>query len=757
MKTGKLYLLIAPLVFFTVLLLNTALYGQLPEQVIEQQQDVEQQKQHREEKFKLQGHPLKLIKKKISAEKVDAFLQEVNNRKLSQTELSDLLLRFDIKDEGREELLQDMDEYLKFVDKVRKLAPTALEVNRLETKIQDRKEQFKEPHSNEGKIEITKNIEKLITQAEKEKLDIKLLSKEMNVTQTELFPDILKQLGYGAEESRVITLQIVTQIDLTKKIKTLNSMVESMKKNLKKIDQLEESKNQQQSDEKKRYLNEEINLLGKRTETLYDDFIILVTGVDRKKFSLKKENHTNWNKEIQEIFSPLIVQLKHVTERPRQVEMLRSQIGYYEALLPQIKRAVQQIDILKKNVTKKATAEEILVLEKNWKQNEKEYLSKLNTARHQLFQLEKNKMSVLQTIDYLFESVFKQRGINMLYAVASFIITFFIFYLFRLVIRKFNPLNRSPKFMFLGNLIDVLLYLISFIMATTVMIIVLYVYGNWLVLGMISLVLLGIIWAAKSTLPKFVEQIKLLIGFGSVRQGERITVDGIPYEVISVGIYSYFENPLLQSATLRFPLKDLVNMRSHPCDRSEPWFPCKEGDYLLMDGPQPVWRKVVLQTPSVIKFEWFGMFETIQTAAFLQQNIFNLSEGPFWVQFELELGYNHRRDVDDICQKLRKITSTELEETPFAELMLAPWIDFDDFGNSSLVFRYWVQMRKQAAKSYPAIQRTLKKIALKAANKYDFEIIRFQHNSINLFMESKQITETLRKALPDKLNNGQDI
>ena len=753
MKTEKLYLMSVSLVFFTVLLMNTASYGQLTDTTSSTEQVVDQQKQQ-EKKLKLQGQPLELIKRRIPKEKFDALLKEVNNRELSRAELADMLLRFEIQDEVSAELLQEADEYLKLIDKVKEMAPVAVEVNRLETEIQGRKNELKAAYSNEVQAEITENIERLAAQAEKGKQRINLLSKKINVTQTELLPGILKQLGYEAKEADTVTLQIKIQIALINKVGTLNSMSESLDKLLKKIEIMEESKRKTLSDDKKLHLEEEINLLGTRADTLYSDFIMLVTGIDRNKLFPKKEKQTNWNRDIQDIFAPLIVQLKQVTERPRQMEMLRSQIGSYEVLLPQIKNAVQRIEVLKKNVTQETTSKKIFALETTWKDHEKEYVSKLSTARQQLFQLEKNKMSFLQIMDYLFESIFKQRGTNMLYAFGAFIITFFICYLFRLVIRELNPLNRSPKFMFLGNLIDVLLYVISFIIATTVMIAVLYVYGNWLVLGMITLILLGIIWAAKSTLPKFVEQIKLLIGFGSVRQGERITVDGIPYEVISVGIYSYFENPLLQSATLRFPLKDLVNMRSHPCDRSEPWFPCKEGDYLLMDGPQPVWRKVVLQTPNVVKFEWFGMFETVQTAAFLQQNIFNLSEGPFWVQFELELGYNHRRDVDDICQKLRKITSTELEETPFAELMLAPWIDFDDFGNSSLVFRYWVQMRKQAAKSYPAIQRTLKKIALKAANKYDFEIIRLEHNSVNLFMESKQITETLHKALPD---NGQEV
>lgn len=746
MKTRMLHLFITALFLLFTALLNTALYGQQAETAQATEQSIDQQE---EKTFKLQGYILELIKKRSSEEQFRIILQEADSKDFSPATFADLLERLQIGEKKKAAFLQETNEYLELIDTVKKITPVALEVSKAETEIRNRKKAMEAAQSDEVRTVLADKIKELNVQAEKGRNRIKTLSQEINEVQTEYLTDILKQLGYGAEESKAVTLQITTQIDLIKRIDTINSMVEAIGSNLQEIERLDALKKQPSSDDAKQFYTKEIAMLSERIDDLYRDFTILVTGIDRYKLFPKEKEKTDWNRELQEVFSPLIVQLKQVTERPRQMEILRSRVGYYEARVPDIKAALQKIRMLKKNVTKKETTKQLLILEVSCKQYEKEYLSKLEAARSQLFELEKSKMSFPQVMDYLLQSVFKQRGTNMLYAAAAFILTFLLCYLFRLFIRKINPLNRSARFMFLGNLIDVLLYALSLFMATTVMAIVLYVYGNWLVLGMLVLILLGLIWTARNTLPKFVEQIKLLMGVGPVRQDERISVDGIPYQVMSIGIYSYFENPLLQSATLRFPLKDVVDMRSHPCDRSEPWFPCKEGDYVLMDGPQPVWRKVVLQTPNVMKLEWFGMVETVQTAAFLKRNILNLSEGPFWVRFELELGYEHRREVDAICQKLIEITSSELQDSPFADLLLAPWIDFDDFGDSSLVFRYWVQMRQEAAKSYPAVQRSLKKIALKAANRYDLEIIRFEHKCEHKFTESNPTTAEQRKVLPD--------
>ncbi|MCI5127266.1 MAG: hypothetical protein D3907_01930 [Candidatus Electrothrix sp. AUS3] len=57
--------------------------------------------------------------------------------------------------------------------------------------------------------------------------------------------------------------------------------------------------------------------------------------------------------------------------------------------------------------------------------------------------------------------------------------------------------------------------------------------------------------------------------------------------------------------------------------------------------------------------------------------------------------------------------------------MITPWIDFENFSDSSLILTYWVQMKKEAAGKYPTVKRAMRKIALQAANKYGWEIIRF--------------------------------
>jgi hypothetical protein len=100
--------------------------------------------------------------------------------------------------------------------------------------------------------------------------------------------------------------------------------------------------------------------------------------------------------------------------------------------------------------------------EKFWRQQEKEFTSKLETARHQMFELEKGKMSLSEGIDYIFISVIKHRGKNILVAVSAFFITFFVLQLLRRFLMAFNVFKLSPKFRFLAGLFIILLTWFAF-------------------------------------------------------------------------------------------------------------------------------------------------------------------------------------------------------------------------------------------------------------------------------------------------------
>ena len=480
------------------------------------------------------------------------------------------------------------------------------------------------------------------------------------------------------------------------------------------------------SDEEKKNLLPYISELNGRLKKAKNDFSIITTGIDYGTFLKKEGKEVDWEKELKEIFSPIVVELKEITERPRKMERLRSEILYYEKRIPQVKKASGDIDRYLEKVTDKKVIARLNIWKEYWSQLEKEFVTQNEAAQYQFIEEEQGRKSILTSFKVFFDSFIKHRGKNLFFAFLAFFVIYLIFRLLQRLIWKFSPIHRSPKYMFWANLVDVMFYVLTFLVATGALVAVLFTSGDWLILAIVMLLVLGIIWGVRNTLPQFVEQIKLLLGFGPVRHGERIIIDGIPWRVEMLGVYSYLKNPLLTSGTKRLPLKDLIGMRSCPYDENDPWFPCREGDCVLINSS---WRHVILQTPQIMKFEWYEMEETMLTSSFLSQKIFNLSEPPlFWKGISFYIAYKHRSEImGEITEKLAAFVEDEIKKEPYGEHLHYPWVAFGEMNDTSLGFWVWLQMKKEAASSYNAIGLALTQICLKAANEYGWDIVRFTH------------------------------
>lgn len=317
------------LIVIVLLLMISSVYGQQSEDTVQLENaapPVQQQVEDNEGKFIIEGHLLELIKRKISEEQFKIILNETEDKELSQEELQNLLVRAGVKNEDIQTFLQETDEYLQLADKVRRISPIALTIKRIEGEIKNRKKELQAAQSDDVKSDISDAVKKLQKETAVGRNRIAEVSQEIKKAQLEQLAGILRHLGYEEKESDIIALRIETQVDLIKKISTIESIIESIDKNKIKIKEMELEQKKAQTDEEKAVIAEELKMIGDRLEALHSDFAILITGVDRKKLfqNQQEESRTDWNKELQEVFSPLIVQLKQVTERPRQMEMLRS-------------------------------------------------------------------------------------------------------------------------------------------------------------------------------------------------------------------------------------------------------------------------------------------------------------------------------------------------------------------------------------------------------------------------------------------------
>ncbi|MEM7018126.1 MAG: hypothetical protein AAF512_12405, partial [Pseudomonadota bacterium] len=363
---------------------------------------------------------------------------------------------------------------------------------------------------------------------------------------------------------------------------------------------------------------------------------------------------------------------------------------------------------------------------------EKELLIKQSVAEQQLHELQKNKTSLFEAFDHFMAALLSPRGVNILFSVFIFFATFFsLFYLRRLLFRMI-PLQKIRNFNAIASLLDVTLYALTFVVAILALMVALYSFGEILALVIVCLILLGLVWTMREALPKFFEQIKLLIGYGPVRQHELTYYKGLPFIVDSIGMYSFMHNSELSTGqTIRLPISDLVKMRSRPIEidengeYKEKMFPCSQGDYVLINGLK--FRRVVFITQDTVDLQWLGMVETMPTAQFLQQSIQNMSATPTWIGIDFHIAYEHRFEiVSDIFEKLSEYVKEEFKKLPRGEFLNDIWVDVSGLNERSISLMLWGQFKPEGVGARFTILLDFNRIALQAANKFNWQILQFQ-------------------------------
>ncbi|MCK5683824.1 hypothetical protein KAJ27_06875, partial [bacterium] len=111
----------------------------------------------------------------------------------------------------------------------------------------------------------------------------------------------------------------------------------------------------------------------------------------------------------------------------------------------------------------------------------------------------------------------------------------------------------------------------------------------------------------------------------------------------------------------------------------------------------------------------------------------------------------HRDTVlDEICTQLSVFIENAIkEDSSYGDLLLYTWIDLGSMKDSSFSLMAWLQMKPEAACYYGGIQLALLKICLSAANKYGWEILRFEHKVDHKPDVVGQVEGAAQKALPD--------
>ncbi|MFZ5570544.1 MAG: hypothetical protein ACOZF0_09075 [Thermodesulfobacteriota bacterium] len=464
----------------------------------------------------------------------------------------------------------------------------------------------------------------------------------------------------------------------------------------------------------------QIQELSDKQAGLEDDFRRLAADVDEIKVEdVRAEKKFDWQKEIVQLITPLLREVNKITERPRQIEELRDKIASHGVELARIEMALNNVARLIPAAQNEALEARLKEYLRFWQGREEEIRTRMDIDRRELARYLGQEKTVSESVWDFFRLFFKSRGRNLICAFLVLFLIWFGLYFFYKPIRKYSPFHHPERSVY-TRVFDATYFTAATVLAVAGCLTTLYFFHDWVLLSIAVLFLLGIAWASKQAIPHVLDQLRMMLNLGPVREGEVLVYRGLLFEVRALNLYSLLENRALQGGLVRVPIRELIDHRSRPQLDDEPWFPSQTGDWVhLSDGG---YGQVVVQTPETVMIRQPGGEAVFyRTGDYLAFRPVNLSRGfRLWIAFSL--GYETISGVNkDIPRVFEKELPSMLAERGYgAQAFQGVAVVFRRAGRSSLDLLIMADFTGAAACDYKVLPSTITGMCLDICNRHQW-------------------------------------
>jgi hypothetical protein len=250
--------------------------------------------------------------------------------------------------------------------------------------------------------------------------------------------------------------------------------------------------------------------------------------------------------------------------------------------------------------------------------------------------------------------------------------------------------------------------------------VVFYVVEDWVLFSLGILLLIGLAWTLRQAIPHYWKQVQIFLNIGSVREGERIDMDGLPWLVRQINIYCILVNTQA-GLSQRVPITDLVGKKSRPIADGEPWFPCRTGDWVILSDE--VRGKVVGISQELVQLvERGGAQITYETGAFLALSPRNLATN-FRIKEIFGISYALQKDsTTRIPEFLQDYIHKRMEQEGYGESLLNLRVEFAQANNSSLDIAVIADFRGELGDLYNRLRRAIQRWCVDACTEQGWEI-----------------------------------
>lgn len=446
----------------------------------------------------------------------------------------------------------------------------------------------------------------------------------------------------------------------------------------------------------------------------------IAAGADIEALRQSDAPEFDFQRELFSLLEPAMKELKDLTSHVRDKAEQKDKINYYNNRLPSTEQAVGKLQKLlteAKDPGLRSVLEELL---NNWVKQQTFLESELQSARLQLNNLVAQEVSIGEASQSYLKTFFQRRGLYLGQAVLVVLGILLLSRLIHMGFRRFLPGYQQTHRPFQVRLLDLVHRAMTTLLVIAGPMVVFYMAEDWLLFSVGILLLLGIGLTLREAIPRYWHQVQLFLNVGTVREGERLEINGVPWKVRDINFYTMLDNPTA-GISQRLKIDDLVDLRSRPVGPSEPWFPCKQEDWVILnDG---VRGKVVGISAELVQLtQRGGTRRTYPLADFLSAAPLNLSTN-FRLKETIGVSYNLQAEsVSSIPIILKDHIQKRVEEEGYADQLLNLRVEFEYANSSALDILVIADFEGSLADLYNRLRRSIQRWSVEACTENGWEI-----------------------------------
>lgn len=529
----------------------------------------------------------------------------------------------------------------------------------------------------------------------------------------------------GASASTLEIPLIATERELQKElaVEKLNDIINSIKLQQDQAEAMSKALAKTKTEQEKNKIQAELTELSNAIAEQKSSFeMILTAGLELSKEETTEKKEFDWQKDLLEIVQPIMSELRQLTENKRKTDSLQKKIDFYKSQIRVINEVLKHIGEINTAGFEKEAYAEFERISKKWNVQLLDNQHLLEVAQLQLEEMIKSQSAKEISLGEHIQQFAAGRGATLLMALTAFISVYFSMLSLQKLLHWLNHRKKEERRTYYQRISTLFYHFLMAALSITAVFYVLSVRNDQVLIGITVLLLLSIILLLKNSIPSYINELRILLNTGSVREGECINYNGIPLLVESLNYYSKLTNPMLPGLELRLTLAELANYVSRPYSADEPWFPCQRGDFVMLTDNTYAMVKCITLECIVLSQPNGVMPITYSIADFLAAQPKNYSLG-FTVSSDFGIDYQHQAQCTTVipeilCEGIRRGLQLESFGNSLNDLV----VHFAHANTSSLDYKIAATFDGTAAGDLFAIKRALQRYAVEVCNQQQWVI-----------------------------------